>query len=105
MEEGEPDHIEQNLCSILYKANGTTKVYGKDVLPMAGEYTGKVVLNGITEFLKTAAPHLLPDNIRYTNYQKNTNPDLSNTVTVRPPSIFTGKIFSISSIVGLLTME
>jgi len=90
VEEGQPDHIEQNLCSILYKANGTTKVYGKDVLPMAGEYTGKVVLNGITEFLKTAAPHLLPDNIRSPNDQKYTIPDISKTVPVRPPGFCTG---------------
>ena len=90
VEEGQPDHIEQNLCSILYKANGTTKVYGKDVLPMAGEYTGKVLLNGVTEFLKTAAPHLLPDNIRSPNDQKYTIPDISKTVPVRPPGFCTG---------------
>jgi indolepyruvate ferredoxin oxidoreductase alpha subunit len=90
VEEGQPDHIEQNLCSILYKANGTTKVYGKNVLPMAGEYTGKVVINGITEFLKTAAPHLLPDNIRSPNDQKYTFPDISKTVPVRPPGFCTG---------------
>ena len=90
VEEGQPDHIEQNLCSILYKANGTTKVYGKDVLPMAGEYTGKVLLNGVTKFLKTAAPHLLPDHIRSPNDQKYTIPDLSKTVPVRPPGFCTG---------------
>ena len=90
VEEGQPDHIEQNLCSILYKANGTTKVYGKDVLPMAGEYTGKVVINGINEFLKKAAPHLLPDNIRSPNDQKYTIPDISKTVPVRPPGFCTG---------------
>jgi indolepyruvate ferredoxin oxidoreductase alpha subunit len=90
VEEGQPDHIEQNLCSILYKANGTTNVYGKDVLPMAGEYTGKVLLNGVTEFLKTAAPHLLPDHIRSPNDQKYTIPDLSKTVPVRPPGFCTG---------------
>jgi indolepyruvate ferredoxin oxidoreductase alpha subunit len=90
VEEGQPDHIEQNLCSILYKANGTTKVYGKDVLPMAGEYTGRVLLNGVTEFLKTAAPHLLPDHIRSPNDQKYTIPDLSKTVPVRPPGFCTG---------------
>jgi indolepyruvate ferredoxin oxidoreductase alpha subunit len=90
VEEGQPDHIEQNLCSILYKANGTTKVYGKDVLPMAGEYTGKELLNGVTEFLKTAAPHLLPDHIRSPNDQKYTIPDLSKTVPIRPPGFCTG---------------
>jgi indolepyruvate ferredoxin oxidoreductase alpha subunit len=90
VEEGQPDHIEQNLFSILYKANGTTKIYGKDVLPMAGEYTGKVLLNGVTEFLKSAAPHLLPDHIRSPNDQKYTIPDLSKTVPIRPPGFCTG---------------
>jgi indolepyruvate ferredoxin oxidoreductase alpha subunit len=90
VEEGQPDHIEQNLCSILYKASCTTKVYGKDVLPMAGEYTGKVLLKGVTDFLKTAAPQLLPDNIRSPNDQKYTTPDLSKTVPVRPPGFCTG---------------
>jgi len=90
VEEGQPDHIEQNLCSILYKASCTIKVYGKDVLPMAGEYTGKVLLNGVTDFLKTAAPQLLPDSIRSPNDQKYTIPDLSKTVPVRPPGFCTG---------------
>ena len=89
VEEGQPDHIEQNLCSILYKANGTTKVYGKDVLPMAGEYTGKVLLNGVTEFLKTAAPHLLPDHIRSPNEQKYTIPIFPNGACT-PPGFCTG---------------
>jgi indolepyruvate ferredoxin oxidoreductase alpha subunit len=57
---------------------------------MAGEYTGKVLLNGVTEFLKTAAPHLLPDNIRSPNDQKYMIPDLSKTVPVRPPGFCTG---------------
>ena len=39
IEEGQPDFIEQNLHSILRKADMQTKVHGKDMLPMAGEYT------------------------------------------------------------------
>ena len=57
---------------------------------MAGEYTGKVLLNGVTEFLKSAAPHLLPDHIRSPNDQKYTIPDLSKTVPIRPPGFCTG---------------
>ncbi len=43
IEEGQPDFIEQNLHSILRKADLPTKVHGKDMLPMAGEYTAAVV--------------------------------------------------------------
>ncbi len=39
IEEGQPDFIEQNLHAILRKAGMDTKVHGKDMLPMAGEYT------------------------------------------------------------------
>ena len=33
------------------------KVHGKDVLPMAGEYTGEVVLTGIAQFLEPRNSH------------------------------------------------
>src|SRR5919197_3257266 len=44
VEEGQPAYIEEAVLAGLRRAdvNGV-KVYGKDVLPMAGEYTGEVV--------------------------------------------------------------
>ena len=59
VEEGQPDFIEQSVNSILRKADLQTKVHGKDVLPMAGEYTGGVVLKGVARFVETYAPQLL----------------------------------------------
>ncbi|SFC28442.1 indolepyruvate ferredoxin oxidoreductase alpha subunit [Polaromonas sp. OV174] len=59
VEEGQPDFIEQNVNSMLRKADLQTKVHGKDVLPMAGEYTGGVVLKGIARFIEIYAPALL----------------------------------------------
>ena len=59
VEEGQPDFIEQSVNSILRKADLQTKVHGKDVLPMAGEYTGGVVLKGVTRFIEIYAPELL----------------------------------------------
>ncbi len=44
IEEGQPDFIEQNLHAILRKAGIATKVHGKDMLPMAGEYTAAAVV-------------------------------------------------------------
>ncbi|MEH6646947.1 indolepyruvate ferredoxin oxidoreductase subunit alpha [Sulfitobacter sp.] len=90
VEEGQPDHIEQQLGSYLYRSGGTTKLYGKDVLPMAGEYTGQVMLDGITAFLKSAAPAMLPDHVRAPNMNPPQIPDLSTTVPMRPPGFCTG---------------
>jgi indolepyruvate ferredoxin oxidoreductase alpha subunit len=51
LEEGQPEYMEQNLHTILRKAGATVNLQGKGIMPMAGEYTGQVVLNGIAEFL------------------------------------------------------
>src|SRR5256885_9003890 len=59
IEEGQPDFIEQNLHSILRKADLPTRVHGKDVLPMGGEYTGAVVTKGVLSFVETYAPQLI----------------------------------------------
>jgi indolepyruvate ferredoxin oxidoreductase alpha subunit len=56
MEEGHPDYIEQALCTILRRGDLNTKVFGKDVLPMGGEYTADVVLKGLTAFLDKVRP-------------------------------------------------
>ena len=59
VEEGQPDFIEQNVNTILRRADLLTRVHGKDVLPMAGEYTGGVVLKGVARFIEIYAPALL----------------------------------------------
>ena len=51
VEEGSPDYIEQAIHAILRKRDVDTKVYGKDALPMAGEYTAEVVTEGLLKFL------------------------------------------------------
>jgi len=60
VEEGQPAHIEEAINSILRRADiNDPHVVGKDVLPVAGEYTGEVVLKGVGEFLKL----ILPDGV------------------------------------------
>jgi len=59
VEEGQPDFIEQALNTILRRADLQTRVHGKDLLPMAGEYTGGVLAAGIARFVERIAPHLL----------------------------------------------
>ena len=50
VEEGAPDYIEQAIHALLRKRDIDTKIYGKDVLPMAGEYTAEVVTEGLLKF-------------------------------------------------------
>jgi indolepyruvate ferredoxin oxidoreductase alpha subunit len=59
IEEGQPDFIEQNLHSILRRADLATKVHGKEFLTMAGEYTAAVVTKGILKFVEQYAPEML----------------------------------------------
>ncbi|MGB7270325.1 MAG: indolepyruvate ferredoxin oxidoreductase subunit alpha [Albidovulum sp.] len=90
IEEGQPEFIEQGLSTILMRAGAQTRLHGKDMLPMAGEYTGAVVLDGVTAFLKEVAPDLLPGQIRAPNAESPQIPDLSKTVPIRPPGFCTG---------------
>jgi len=53
IEEGQPAYIEEALLATLrrHDVNGV-QVQGKDLLPMAGEYTGEVVVTGVARFLE-----------------------------------------------------
>ena len=59
VEEGQPEFIEQAINTILRRRDIQTKVSGKDVLPMAGEYTPMVVTKGVRAFLESRAKTLL----------------------------------------------
>jgi indolepyruvate ferredoxin oxidoreductase alpha subunit len=59
IEEGQPDYIEQAINSILRKADVQARLIGKEVLPVAGEYTGSALLKGVKAFIEKAAPNLL----------------------------------------------
>jgi indolepyruvate ferredoxin oxidoreductase alpha subunit len=52
VEEGAPEYIEQSLNTILRRRDIQTKIAGKDVLPMGGEYTAPVLVKGIKNFLE-----------------------------------------------------
>ena len=90
VEEGQPDFIEQAVGSMLFREDVRTRLMGKGVLPMAGEYTGQVVHDGIAAFLRETAPNLLPGQPRVSVQDAPDIPDLSKTVPVRPPGFCTG---------------
>ena len=95
IEEGQPDFIEQNINSILRKADIQTKVHGKDVLPMAGEYTAAAVTKGVLKFVEMYAPQLidrqnLPTVARPTAEKPQAIKIVDNEIHPRPPSFCTG---------------
>jgi indolepyruvate ferredoxin oxidoreductase alpha subunit len=95
IEEGQPDFIEQNLHAILRRADIQTKVHGKDVLPMAGEYTAATLMKGILKFVELSAPHLidqkhLPTMVRPPALRPTAVQALDHEIHPRPPSFCTG---------------
>jgi len=52
VEEGQPAYIEEAILALLRRREVSgVRVQGKDVLPLAGEYTGEVMLAGLARFL------------------------------------------------------
>jgi len=56
IEEGQPNYLEDAIQALLHRAEVATRLHGKDILPVAGEYTGEVLLEGIGEWLAQARP-------------------------------------------------
>lgn len=90
VEEGQPEFIEQAFATMLLRSGSDTRLHGKNIFPMAGEYTGTVMLDAVERFLRSAAPELLPAQVRAPNTQAPQIPNLSETVPVRPPGFCTG---------------
>jgi indolepyruvate ferredoxin oxidoreductase alpha subunit len=94
VEEGHPDYIEQAVNTILRRADIQTKVHGKDVLPMAGEYTGGVVREGVRKFVEKYHPdrvgsvtaHTAPDKAKIADAMT----AVGDKVHGRPPAFCTG---------------
>jgi indolepyruvate ferredoxin oxidoreductase alpha subunit len=92
VEEGQPNYIEQAFAAMLHKASVGTRVVGKEYLPMAGEYTGQVMLDGLSAFLRAHAAHMLPAQVRAPNKPSNGHdiPNLAGVVPGRPPGFCIG---------------
>ena len=48
---------------MLHRTGSPVRLHGKGLFPMAGEYTGQIMLDGIAGFLKDTAPQLLPGQV------------------------------------------
>jgi len=95
IEEGQPDFIEQNINSILRKADIQSKFHGKGMLPMAGEYTAAAVIRGVLKFVEQYAPQQidrdhLPAVVRPPAVTPPPQVSVDAQVHPRPPSFCTG---------------
>ena len=93
VEEGQPEFIEQAVNTILRRADIQTQIEGKGLLPMAGEYTGGVVRDGVKAFVRKYRPDALNDSppsnegaVRLAAALKGAE----HNVHPRPPSFCTG---------------
>ena len=93
VEEGAPDFLEQAIGQILRKADLNTRLIGKDLLPMAGEYTPLVVGKGLAAFCarygRARRPSIsgLPGSTR--SRPRSTRPS-ARRCRPRPPTFCTG---------------
>ena len=97
LEEGQPEYVEQGIHTVLRRADVPTRIYGKDIMPMAGEYSGQVTLLGLARFIEAANMPQLP--LRWSSKQVKTlqstlsdedhNALLEN-VPARPSGLCTG---------------
>jgi indolepyruvate ferredoxin oxidoreductase, alpha subunit len=93
VEEGGPDFIEQAVGQILRKAELATRLHGKDLLPMAGEYTPAVVGAGLAKFLDSQG-HAVPDLQHWLTQMERRRAEVDRALgaglPARPPTFCTG---------------
>ncbi len=86
VEEGQPAFIEDAILAALRRADvNAVRVHGKDVLPLAGEYTGEAVLSGLSKFLGESA---LQEEI--SSLKRKAAELLGSGLPVRPPGFCVG---------------
>ena len=96
IEEGQPAYIEHEVASLLMQAGVNVFLSGKDVLPMAGEYTSETLLDAVGKFLRQHQPALgnqLGDQAyaaEIEELRKTATKKLGTPVPPRPPGFCTG---------------
>ena len=58
VEEGNPEYIEKDIGQALRRLDVQTILHGKDMLPMAGEYTVEVLAQGLLAFIERYLPQM-----------------------------------------------
>ena len=95
VEEGQPEFIEQEILAILRRLDVDTRIHGKNLLPMAGEYTVEVIGRGLADFIAREAPDVPLDAGRHWLAQTDARrqavtAELAKPLPARPPQFCTG---------------
>jgi indolepyruvate ferredoxin oxidoreductase alpha subunit len=94
VEEGQPEFIEQAATQILHQHGVSTRVVGKEILPMYGEYTVDALRTGISAFIDRYAAQLRADGTipagRKTQVSAEAAAKLAALVPARPSGLCTG---------------
>ncbi|MEP6785987.1 MAG: indolepyruvate ferredoxin oxidoreductase subunit alpha [Sphingomonadales bacterium] len=94
VEEGQPEYLEQALNTALRRSGATARIFGKDVLPMGGDYSVQALLEGFEAFIEQTDPLLLgnrpprPDASVMLSLPETKR--LKDVVPARPPGLCTG---------------
>jgi indolepyruvate ferredoxin oxidoreductase alpha subunit len=95
VEEGQPAYIEQEIGALLRAAGVVGALHGKDMLPLAGEYTAEVMLGGLLRWLQadaqdvaTQTAQALLDRVRQVRAQASEL--LGTPLPARPPNFCIG---------------
>lgn len=89
IEEGQPEYLEQNIASILSRKRISTHIHGKDMLPLAGEYTSQTLLGGLKKFF-AEYPNTQIEDWTDTPLTENALLALKEAVPGRPVGLCTG---------------
>ena len=95
IEEGQPQYIEQEIGLLLHKEKIQVDLKGKDVLPMAGEYTSEVIHKGVFGFIKNYVPDFqnfsnLNYNLEIDQLREEVSSYFREAIPPRPPGFCTG---------------
>ncbi len=96
VEEGMPNHLEQELKALAHEARLEVEIHGKDLLSPHGEYVPQLVLGGLQRFLAgagTTTVGLAQIEERYRRlfaHQEHIRAALPRPIVKRPPTFCTG---------------
>ena len=94
LEEGQPEFIEQEIATVLRRADAPAKLHGKDCMHMAGEYNVESLVRGLSKFLAQHAPHVNTsrgaDWLNGIKKTRETAGNLLAALPVRPPTFCVG---------------
>ncbi|HVJ10130.1 MAG TPA: indolepyruvate ferredoxin oxidoreductase subunit alpha [Burkholderiales bacterium] len=108
LEEGQPEFIEQEIATVLRRADAPAKLHGKDCMHMAGEYNLEAMVRGIAKLAGQHAPHLDTSSgsqwLESIDKSKKAASTLLGALPVRPPTFCVGcperPVFSAMKLVG-----